>query len=642
MEGDDMGEPDTDLNPPRIIAFGRWSWLRRLVENGGLAFCLAVGLGLVSAAPTLDWRQEFFREESRIPDAASLAAARIARERSREARGQLALAMPIAPSLASFLGQGGQTRGSPGSKEPVPFHNLESDKHFVNTDTHYSNSDYHQENTDYHFISSHTHYSNSDFHTPPSHTHYTNTDTHIANSDYHWDNTDAHFANTDTHTGPSDYHWDNSDSHSSNSDSHTAQSSTHTGNSHWHHDGSDTHPITTTYHWTNSDSHTGTSSTHYSSTSTTQGDPNGNNCPTPGQPNRGEATVNGSSSATINTFTTSCNTTFQVGHKIVTYNTPRARNLHGMLRLNVESGDPSVVKLMQQGMLYTPGSAIPVVEFGHSGCGVHTWHYGSIPFTVYPVKEGTVTLRAEVDPDPEPEGDGGPGYTALIAIEVPPFEDHEIVYKTFIQCEAVVNPSPFPFCCDYFGGDNRYLSYTQGAAFGSGDLGSRTAQKAMVTVDPDAAAIVSLQQEFGESDGYLIGQVWSPVPSAPCEFAIIPGQTPYMSATQSSTLDFTEITAPPGALGETIRRFKIVVDAANPLEPSSYLCPIVAEIEVDIKECGGHAWYRYSGERTKFPAHEMYIDTTAALTFTPPDPDDSTQLCYPNQTIPLTPWTLLP
>ncbi len=129
----------------------------------------------------------------------------------------------------------------------------------------------------------------------------------------------------------------------------------------------------------------------------------------------------------------SCSGQFAIVHRIVTHDTPRARDLYGKLRIRRVGGDPTVVRLATGGRLiwilgmplllfrpYTLGQPIAVVEPGHVGGGVHTWHQGVQPFAVRGVKPGFVELEAEVDPDPEvPEGEGVPTKRVRFRIDVP-------------------------------------------------------------------------------------------------------------------------------------------------------------------------------------------------------------------------------
>lgn len=111
-----------------------------------------------------------------------------------------------------------------------------------------------------------------------------------------------------------------------------------------------------------------------------------------------------------------CPESISVQHKIVTVNTPRARDLPGKLRLTVKSGDVTTVEIKHSGAAYTFGTDISVLETGHSGCGVHTWHFGEESFEFTPKKKGSLVLEAEVDPDPDDGGDGVPTQKLTITI----------------------------------------------------------------------------------------------------------------------------------------------------------------------------------------------------------------------------------
>lgn len=127
-----------------------------------------------------------------------------------------------------------------------------------------------------------------------------------------------------------------------------------------------------------------------------------------------------------------CTVPFAIRHRIVTHDTPRGRDLYGKLTIRSRGGDPSVV-LVARGQLtnilgmpfmffrpYRLGTPIPVVEPGHFGGGVHTWHSGVEYFALRGRKPGNVDLEASTDPDPEiPEGDGVPTLRATFKVEVP-------------------------------------------------------------------------------------------------------------------------------------------------------------------------------------------------------------------------------
>lgn len=143
-------------------------------------------------------------------------------------------------------------------------------------------------------------------------------------------------------------------------------------------------------------------------------------CPDPAAPNYGEViSYKNGVESTSKTFhlsipkagtpgasNQSCPQTLLIQHKIVTVNTPRSRNLHGKVYFTLKSGDPSVLDIKYNGATYTPGDAIDVVEYGHVGCGVHTWHTGIETFELIGKKKGEVVFEVECDPDPDDGGDG--------------------------------------------------------------------------------------------------------------------------------------------------------------------------------------------------------------------------------------------
>jgi len=151
-----------------------------------------------------------------------------------------------------------------------------------------------------------------------------------------------------------------------------------------------------------------------------------------GEPNKGDTFVSEEDQTIVllapraNELPVACPVSFTVEHSIVTYDTPRERDLKGKLRLFVE-GDASLISLGD----YTPGAAIDVTEPGHVGDGVHDWHRGYEDFNITTLKKGSLTIRAEVDPDPEtPEGDGEPRTKATINVQILDVTDVIIYHPT--------------------------------------------------------------------------------------------------------------------------------------------------------------------------------------------------------------------
>lgn len=151
-----------------------------------------------------------------------------------------------------------------------------------------------------------------------------------------------------------------------------------------------------------------------------------------GEPNKGDTFVSEEDKTIVllapraGELSVACPVPFTVEHSIVTYDTPRARDLKGKLRLFVE-GDASLISLGD----YSPGTAIDVTEPGHVGDGVHDWHRGSEDFSITALKKGSLTLRAEVDPDPEtPEGDGQARTKATINVQILDVTDVIIYHPT--------------------------------------------------------------------------------------------------------------------------------------------------------------------------------------------------------------------
>lgn len=522
-------------------------------------------------------------------------------------------------------------------------HYVNTDTHFSNTDKHYKNTDTHSQNTDTHKNSTETHTANTDTHKVSTETHYSNTDTHQNNTDTHYSNTDTHLNNTDTHynntsdhKSNTDTHQTNTDTHYNNTDNHKNNTDTHQNNTDTHYNNTDNHASNTTTHHNNTDTHNPNSSTHTNASGNYSGDPPPpppSDCSAGAAPNRGEAEVNGSPSATIVSFDgVTCSAPLPITHRIVTLDTPRTRSLFGKLMLTLQSGDATGIKILKNGPVefggtgvpYTFGSQIQVVEHGHSGCGVHTWHSGTETLYVKPIKPGTYVFKADVDPDPEPEGNGVSESPATITVVVPPYKQHEVIYKTFIQCPMVFNPFSVGIIPALFEGDNRYFGKNLGLNFAGPILGSRSAQKVIVTCDPSLPAFVgpSLQQAFGLTKGWdhsLGGELY---PGTPCPYAldplIQPPPAPTATGTQvvnNSTLNLTITHQPPTPEGCQVTRIVVHVAGSNPLVPGAP--DIKADYNIDIKECGGNAYFMVTGTHSKFPAHEMYIDTAEVLQFNP-------------------------
>jgi len=320
----------------------------------------------------------------------------------------------------------------------------------------------------------------------------------------------------------------------------------------------------------------------------------------------------------------------RVAHKIVTVDTPRERDLYGMLKIELVSGDGTAIYVERSSTMtqYAYGSPIAVAEPGHSGCGVHDWHWGIEGFTIYPIKPGTVVLRVLVDPDPEPEGDGVPTETATITVVCPEHApDKKLVYKTFIPC-AIADP---PFI-DYVAGDGRGFVAAYNAS-------SRTRQQIMARVRANTDPIHDYIESFDMSHEYASSSVTTT--SGPCPYVLNPGATPTASVTA---------TDPPHLLAnmvilsdpkpwERIREIGFRVNAAYPLLPGS--CPISVEFYVDLKECGGHMWWRTHGNHDDFPAHEVYLDDMPIHTFDPMD-NGFFNLCGSGTNYDITTWTLIP
>ncbi|MFN0241717.1 MAG: hypothetical protein ACKVWV_02400 [Planctomycetota bacterium] len=462
------------------------------------------------------------------------------------------------------------------------------------------------------------HDANSDEHAPSSASHSPESDTHFAISSTHYDSSDVHYYNSDQHFGSTDSHFGNSHVHDSSSETHYSTSDTHDASSHDHFKTSDDHELTSESHFDGSSSHSTDSSTHTATSQSSSGDPERKDCGGGGSPNRGVTRINGEQSIVLNTFSAdTCGADFTVDCQIITVDTPEERDLRGMLRLEVVSGDASCIGLEYGAGLstYHIGLTIPIVAPGHFGCGVHTWHEDSVSFRVYPVKPGTVVLRAVLDPDPDSSGDGQPFTSATMRIVCPPQQiDHELVYKTFIPCPLANIPFPLP---GYAAGDDRSFGATYLAS-------SRTRQRAKVRIRYGHAGtpIVSSEEGFDTSHEYASSSVQD-LGSAhePCRYVLHSGATPSDVGTATerpSRLDVKGTNVPnPSKPWERIRKVTLTVDARYPLSLIS--CAIDSTIKIELKECGEHFWYRIvdEGAHDGFPAHEIYLDGDQIYQFDP-------------------------
>jgi hypothetical protein len=224
-----------------------------------------------------------------------------------------------------------------------------------------------------------------------------------------------------------------------------------------------------------------------------------------------------------------------------------------------------------------------------------------------------------------------------IEFDVGEYQEHEILYKTFISCGVVPNPNSMS-SYRFFNGNNRGPGYGLGADFTGSDLGSKTAQRYLV-VDPDEPWNVDEQFGFGETKGYGDLGISGPF-STPCGYDQV-FEVTLVSATQTSLLEFDEGPPLPTPTLGSARRFLITINAYNPLEPLSALCPITANMTLDLRECGDEVWYRAGGTASKYPYHEMYLNQTQIGLQPPSDPDDTTLLCDPVWIFPLGEWQLL-
>ena len=480
--------------------------------------------------------------------------------------------------------------------DPAPVHNDDSDYHRPDSAIHQPGTNYHHANSDTHDVDSSVHYQNTD-------THYYTSDYHWQNSDWHFPTSDFHVSNTDMHYADSDVHLNDSTLHTNDSDIHFPPSDMHERSSGGHYASSTQHQGSSTSHSANSDHHQIGSALH---TATSGEGSNPASCPNP-SPNWGDATV----ATPLLHVPLNCPTRLDVGHRIVTVNTPRARDLQGKLRLIVVGGDPSCVQIRKDspsGPVVSLGSPVQVVEPGHVGCGVHTWHEGTQTFYVLAVKKGTVTLMAEVDPDPEVEGDGRPSQRSQVTIEAGKSSRGVMIsYTGIIPCGAVLNANPFlpQFGC--YGGDLPV----------AGPITTyRFLQSNFITLDPDALPLANnrlLQtHSFGESKGYAPvsctpGALWYCMGISPLAPVPIASQT--LQATPLNTVMVVD------QLANGDFRSVHLLDATIPLDP---MAPAInGSLSVFLKECNGEIYYSILGTHDGFPAHMIFIGFQLVYTYDP-------------------------
>jgi hypothetical protein len=143
-----------------------------------------------------------------------------------------------------------------------------------------------------------------------------------------------------------------------------------------------------------------------------------------------------------------------------------------------------------------------------------------------------------------------------------------------------------------------------------------------VTVDPAVSGGIvpsSLQADFGFTNAYARYMV-TQGPESWCWY-LLPGWLPLATGHATippNRLDFYSIPPPPpDGPGVKIVSVLISLRGANPLEPLAANYPIKGDFTIDVKECGGHAWVKWSGRRTNFPWHEIYIDAIPLHQFDP-------------------------
>jgi len=192
----------------------------------------------------------------------------------------------------------------------------------------------------------------------------------------------------------------------------------------------------------------------------------------------------------------------------------------------------------------------------------------------------------------------------------------EILYKTFIRCDAV-GTLPAPWLYDYYAGDNRTFSYTNDA--------SRSYQRAFHSfVYPTSGRLVVGPQIFGVSRGFDddpdASDIFDPgvgQPGCPqCQYEIRSAATAECTATAS-----------PGVAGNVLTmrltssspaRDVIDIDLAG-YDPCASLVPAVdSELVLRLRRTkSGSLEYRLTGLHDGYPWHELYLNGTLVLSHDP-------------------------
>jgi hypothetical protein len=265
--------------------------------------------------------------------------------------------------------------------------------------------------------------------------------------------------------------------------------------------------------------------------------------------------------------------------------------------------------------------------FSHFGCGVHGWHRAEFDLTFIPRKPGYAVLEVSLDPLPDANGDGGAAITAILYVRVPDWREHDFRYKSFIECKAIRSPDLDPVA---FGakGDDRVFSLEAGMNFSSAvDLGSRSALKTGISLDPildSIGGLAGFQRLWGQSTGYLTPLTFVGGTNFFCQYEPTSGSLTITDTLvpSSQNLNFSSEGLVPDTIypnhpGIRVRKFKYYMSGGNPLYPPT--APnIDSHVTLYIRECAGNAWYFILGTVDNFPWHEAYLDDLALFARVPP------------------------
>ncbi len=142
-------------------------------------------------------------------------------------------------------------------------------------------------------------------------------------------------------------------------------------------------------------------------------------CDEPEQPDEGEAEIDGANEKILIFDASELENTSKtpksvvITHRIVTVNSPKARDLKGVMKITKIKGDESAYNILHNGVPLTFPAEIPIEEPGHQGCGRHQNHAGYESLSITLLKNSPLVLEISVDPD---EGSALPDKSAKLSL----------------------------------------------------------------------------------------------------------------------------------------------------------------------------------------------------------------------------------